>query len=69
MWTLISRMNLAGTRRRLARHVVAAAVVVSTGTHVAMVRLPNPASPRPEPGQLMPGEVCELLAPSGVAVS
>ena len=42
MWTLISSIDLRSTRQRLTRFVVAAAVVVGTGTQLAMAFLPQP---------------------------
>jgi hypothetical protein len=44
MWMFISRINLRTTRQILTRFVVTAAVVVGTGTQVAMALLPNPVS-------------------------
>ena len=44
MWTLISSINLRATRQRLTRFVVAAAVVVGTGTQLAMAFRPDPAA-------------------------
>ena len=49
MWTLISSINFRATKRRVARPVVTATVVLGTLTQVALALLPQPAVAAPDP--------------------
>ena len=48
MWTLISSINFRVTRRRVARPVVTATVVLGTLTQIALALLPQPATAAPD---------------------
>lgn len=52
MWTLLRKINLAPTRRRLARPLVVAAFLVGTGTQVAFALLPRPSAAGGESGRV-----------------
>jgi hypothetical protein len=62
MWSLVSRINLKGTRRRVGRRVVAAAVVLGTGVQMAMVVLPNPAAASAGAPRPTSSHMCEVPA-------
>ena len=68
MWTLISRINLAATRRRVARRVVATAVVLGSGTQMAMALLPHPASDEADTRRVTTSNAIELPASAGVSI-
>lgn len=51
MWTLLRKINLTPTRRRVARPLVVAAFLVGTGTQVALALLARPNAAGPASGR------------------
>ena len=64
MWTLITSIDFRAAKRRAAKAVVTATVVIGTGTQVAMALYPAPAAASPEAALVSTNEVSVTAAPA-----
>ncbi len=64
MWTLITSINFRAAKRRAAKAVVTATVLIGTGTQVAMALYPAPAAASPEPSMVSANEAGVTAAPT-----
>jgi hypothetical protein len=64
MWTLITSIDFRAAKRRAAKAVVTATVLVGTGTQVAMALYPAPAAASREPSIVSANEAAVTDAPT-----